>query len=41
MDHTTHRIERLLTRRNAWIALALLVVISGCAGFALRNVRMD
>ncbi len=41
MEHTTYRIERLLTRRNAWIALSLLMLISGCAGFALRNVRMD
>ncbi|MBK8497293.1 MAG: MMPL family transporter [Flavobacteriales bacterium] len=38
---STQRIERLLTRRNAWFALGTLAVITACFAFALRNVRMD
>lgn len=41
MDHRTDRLERLLTRRNAWAALIILAVISLGAGFALRNMRVD
>ncbi|HOY29565.1 MAG TPA: MMPL family transporter, partial [Flavobacteriales bacterium] len=41
MDHRTERLERLLTRCNAWAALIILAVISLGAGFALRNMRVD
>jgi len=41
METTSDRLERLLTRRNAWLALALLAVISLGAAFALRNLRVD
>ena len=36
-----HRIERLLTRRNARLALALLVLLTVPALLALRHVRVD
>jgi hypothetical protein len=41
METRTERIERLLSRRNAWLTLFLLALISFCAGLALRNVRVD
>jgi uncharacterized protein len=41
METRTLRLERLLTRRNAWAALTLVAVITACFGFALRNVRVD
>ena len=41
MEARIPRIERMLTRRNAWIALGLLALLTACAAFALRNVRVD
>lgn len=41
MEPRIQRIERRLTARNAWITLFLLAVISACAAFALRQVRVD
>lgn len=41
MDARIARLERLLTNRNAWTALALLALISVVAAVALRNVRVD
>lgn len=41
MDSNSARIERLLTRRNAWLALLFLAVVSIGAGISLRNVRVD
>lgn len=41
MEARTTRIERLLTRRNAWLAIAAVLVISAGFGFALRQVRVD
>ncbi len=41
METRTARIERLLTRRNAWLTLVVLALISVGAAFALRNVRVD
>lgn len=41
MDERSTRLERLLTRRNAFGVLAFIALISLCAAFALRNVRVD
>ncbi|MEO8067277.1 MAG: MMPL family transporter [Flavobacteriales bacterium] len=41
MEERIARIERLLTRRNAWRMLAALALISLPAVFALRHVRLD
>ena len=41
MEDRIARIERLLTRRNAWLMLAALAIITLPALFALRNLRLD
>jgi uncharacterized protein len=41
MEDRIARIERLLTRRNAWRALLVLVALTVPALFALRNLRLD
>lgn len=41
MDTPNTRMERMLTRRNAWVVLCILAVVSLAASFALRNVRVD
>ena len=41
MDLSTDRIERLMTRRNARIALTVLAAFTVVFGVALRNVRLD
>lgn len=41
MDQRTARIERVLTRRNAWLALLLLALVSILAVLSLRYVRVD
>lgn len=41
MDTTADRIERLLTRRNAWLVLFVIAIISAGAATALRQVRVD
>ncbi|MCB0769346.1 MAG: MMPL family transporter [Flavobacteriales bacterium] len=41
MDLSLDRIERLMTRRNAWAVLSILAVLTVVFGMALRNVRLD
>ncbi|MCB9183591.1 MAG: RND family transporter [Flavobacteriales bacterium] len=41
MERRIQRLERLLTRRNAWLALSALAVISVVFAVALRDVRVD
>ncbi|MBK7946090.1 MAG: MMPL family transporter [Flavobacteriales bacterium] len=41
MESRIQRIERLLTRRNAWAAIAAILLISSGFAFALRAVRVD
>ncbi len=41
MDTRTDRLERLLSPRNAWLALVVLAVISLGACYALRDLRVD
>lgn len=41
IEKRTDRIERLLTRRNAWAVLLALVVVTLPAVYALRLVRLD
>ena len=41
MEERIARIERLLTRRNAWRMLAVLAIITVPALFALRDLRLD
>ena len=41
MEQRIARIERHLTRRNAWLALLLLTAISGFFGYTLKDIRLD
>jgi predicted RND superfamily exporter protein len=41
MEERYARIERLLTRRNAWYTIALLALVTACFAIALRQVRVD
>ncbi len=41
MEARIRRIERLLTRRNAWMAIAAILVVSAGFALALRAVRID
>lgn len=41
MEARIRRIEQLLTRRNAWLAIGAIVLISAAFALALRAVRFD
>ena len=41
MEERIARFERLLTRRNAWIMLVTILLVTVPAMFALRHVRLD